>query len=84
MDKIGIAGAIREADMQALRNLIDEGYTVISTIDFPRGRATRAAQICASALARSDDSGKFCIFFGYFCVDQLLIREYYRCRVLYG
>jgi hypothetical protein len=52
--------------MQALRNLIDEGYTVISTIDFTRGRATRAAQICASALARSDDSGKFCIFFWVF------------------
>jgi hypothetical protein len=50
MDKIGIAGAIREADMQALRNLIDEGYTVISTIDFPRGapREPRKLRLCPS------------------------------------
>jgi hypothetical protein len=45
----------REGDMQALRNLIDEAHTVISTIDLPQGRAKRAAQLLASALALADD-----------------------------
>lgn len=45
----------REGDMQALRNLIDEAHTVISTIDLPQGRAKRAAKLLESALALTDD-----------------------------
>jgi len=37
--------------MQALRNLIDEAHTVISTIDLPQGRAKRAAKLLESALS---------------------------------
>jgi hypothetical protein len=44
----------RQGDMQALRNLIDEANTVISTIDLPQGRAKRAAQLLSSALALTD------------------------------
>jgi hypothetical protein len=42
-------------DMQALRNLIDEAHTVISTLDLPQGRAKRAAKLLESALALTDD-----------------------------
>jgi hypothetical protein len=45
----------RQGDMQALRNLIEEAHTVLSTIDLPQGRAKRATKLLASALALTDD-----------------------------
>lgn len=45
----------RERDLQALRNLIDEAHTVLTTIDLPQGRAKRAAQLLTSALLLTDD-----------------------------
>ncbi len=45
----------RERDMQALRNLIDEAHTLLSTVEFPQGRGKRAAKLLASALALTDD-----------------------------
>jgi hypothetical protein len=45
----------RELDLYALRNLIDEAYTVIITSDLPQGRAKRAAKLLESALALTDD-----------------------------
>jgi hypothetical protein len=45
----------RERDLHALRNLIDEAHVVLTTIDLPQGRAKRAAQLLASALALNDD-----------------------------
>jgi hypothetical protein len=45
----------RELDLHALRNLIDEAHTVISTIELPQGRAKRAAKLLESALALTDD-----------------------------
>jgi hypothetical protein len=45
----------RERDLHALRNLIEEAYTVISTIDIPQGRGKRAVKLLDSALALTDD-----------------------------
>ena len=45
----------RERDLHALRNIIDEAHTVLTTIDLPQGRAKRAAQLLTSALALTDD-----------------------------
>ena len=45
----------RERDLQAFRNIIDEAYTVLSTIELPQGRAKRAAKLLSSALALTDD-----------------------------
>ena len=45
----------RELDLHALRNLIDEAHTVLSTIDLPQGRAKRAEKLLSAALALTDD-----------------------------
>ena len=45
----------RERDLHALRNLIDEAQTVISTIDIPQGRGKRAIKLLDSALSLTDD-----------------------------
>ena len=45
----------RERDLAALRNLIDEAHTVLTTIELPQGRAKRAVQLLTSALALTDD-----------------------------
>jgi hypothetical protein len=45
----------RQNDMHALRNLIDEAHTVLSTVDLPQGRAKRATKLLESALALTDD-----------------------------
>lgn len=45
----------RERDLHALRNIIDEAHTVLSTIELPQGRAKRAAQLLTSALAITND-----------------------------
>jgi hypothetical protein len=45
----------RERDLHALRNLIEEAHTVISTIDLPQGRDKRAIKLLNSALALTDD-----------------------------
>lgn len=45
----------RERDLHALRNLIDEAHTLLSTIDLPEARAKRATTILSTALALTDD-----------------------------
>lgn len=49
------AATDRERDLYALRNLIDEAHLILTTIDLPKGRAARAAQLLDSALALADD-----------------------------
>lgn len=45
----------RERDLHALRNMIDEAHTLLSTIDLPEARARRATTILSTALALTDD-----------------------------
>lgn len=45
----------RERDLHALRNLIDEAFTLLDTIELPQGRAKKAAKLLTSALSLTDD-----------------------------
>lgn len=45
----------RERDLHALRNLIEEAFTILDTIELPQGRANRAAKLLSSALSLTDD-----------------------------
>ena len=45
----------RERDLHALRNLIDEAHTVLTTVGPTQGGAKRAAKLLDSALALTDD-----------------------------
>lgn len=45
----------RVADLKALHNLISEAHLLLDTIELLEGRATRARELLASALALADD-----------------------------
>lgn len=45
----------RERDLQALRNLIDEAHTILTTLGTNKGGANAASKLLSSALALTDD-----------------------------
>jgi hypothetical protein len=50
-----MAQPARLDDLQALRNLLDEAHTILSTVTLPHGRAERSLELLTSALALTDD-----------------------------
>jgi hypothetical protein len=46
--------ARKRTDLQALRNMISEAETIVSTTTLPEGRAERAAELLRAAVALAD------------------------------
>ncbi len=45
----------KQSDLKALRNLISEAHTIISTTPLPEGRSERASELLSAAIHLADD-----------------------------
>lgn len=47
--------ARKQTDLKAVRNMIAEAHTILTTTTLPQGRAERACELLGAAIALADD-----------------------------